>query len=97
MKYMVRKSLVWVIGYIWMPSNVLCSRCYTLREYDIENCKDEHGKVTRKSVERWVMLNTGDFSEIKDWRASLEVEGETVEFEWEHDDSEDEYLATWVA
>lgn len=94
MRYIVRKSLIWVIGYIWMPSNVLCSYTYTLTDHDIENCKDDDGEVTRESVEQWLMTHSGDFSSIEDWSASLEVGNQTIAFDWADEGSEYKYADT---
>ncbi len=83
MKYTVRKSIVRVIGKIWMPS-INAAHQYTLSDYDVENCKDEQGNVTRESVDQWVNTHTGDFQSVTDWYASLEVGGETIEIEWQN-------------
>jgi len=93
MKYMVTTSYIDVIGLIWMPA-VQCSMRYTLTDYDIDICKDDEGKVTRESVDLWLSTHSGDFQGIDDWTASLEVDGETVDFEWKDEESECTYIDT---
>jgi hypothetical protein len=72
----------------------VCSLRKTLTDYDLRNMTDDDGHITRESVERWVMLNSGDFSEIIDWSGSLEVGDQTIEFPWEHEESEEQYADT---
>jgi len=55
---------------------------------------DDDGRVTRESVDHWAMTHTGDFSDIKDWNADLEVDGQTVVMEWEREESDCEYMDT---
>lgn len=91
MRYTVVVSKVQVIGKIWMPP-VLSAMEYTVSNSDIENMKDEKtGDISRSAVERWVMLHTGDFQSIEDWRAELEVGDETLIWDWEKEDSEMKY------
>ena len=85
MRYMVRKSIVEVVGKIWMPS-VTCAQTYTLSEYDVENCRDGDGKITRESVERWLDTHAGDFQGIEDFRASIEDGDETIDIPWASED-----------
>ena len=40
------------------------------------------GKITRESVQCWLDCHAGDFSEIIDFSASLEIGDETVEIPW---------------
>ena len=87
MRYTVRKSIVRVVGKIWMP-NATCAMDYTLTEYDLENARDDDGKLTRESVEHWVMLHTGDFQSITDWSASLEDGNDTIELPWQSEENE---------
>ena len=94
MKYLVRKSIITVIGFIWMPGNILCSVTNNLTAHDVENMTNEDGKVTRDSVDQWVCTHTGDFQSIEDWNADLEVGEDTIVFDWEHEGSEERYLDT---
>lgn len=87
MKYTVSKSVVRIVGKIWMPM-VEASQQLTLSDYDVENCKDDEGKITRESVESWLMTHSGDFSSVKDFWASLEIGNETIEIPWADEESE---------
>jgi hypothetical protein len=90
MRYMVRKSIVQVIGGIWWPYGATCAMQYELDGYQVENATDENGKVTRESVQRWIDTNTGDFSTVIDWTASIELAdgSDTVELPWTDEESE---------
>ena len=90
MRYTVRKSVVRVIGRIWMPA-VVASMQYTLSDYDVDNCKDDQGNLTRESVEQWLCTHSGDFQSVQDFYASLEVGSETVEIDWASEESEFTY------
>lgn len=50
MKYTVRTSVVDVLGTLWMP---MCpaATSYTLTDHDVDNARDENGKITRESVQ----------------------------------------------
>lgn len=91
MKYTVRKSVVELIGTIWMPA-VQCGQCKTLSDYDVENCRDEDGKITRESVEQWLMCHSGDFQSVTDFYASIEDGENTIEIPWNSEESE---MAYW--
>ena len=67
--YIIHKSEVDVVGTLWMGGTGATT--YNLDSYDVENAKDEVGNLTQESVERWVMLHSGDFQGVKDFRASL--------------------------
>lgn len=87
MKYLVRTSVVHVIGTIWMPS-VTCAQTYMLSNYDVENARDEAGTVTRESVRRWLDTHAGDFASITDFEASIEDGENTVDIPWTDEESE---------
>lgn len=90
MKYLVKKSFIQVLGYIWMP-NTLASYEYPLTASDVENAKDDEGKLTRESVESWLAFHSGDFRLIEDFSADLE-DGETsVVFDWSKEENENIY------
>lgn len=57
-----------VLGRIWWPAGGLCAMSYEPRADDL---RDESGAVTRDSIQRWIDTNTGDFSEVVDWRATV--------------------------
>ena len=92
MKYTVRKSIIEIVGGIWWPMGATCAQTQTLSAYDVENCKDDNGEITRESVERWVMTHSGDFSSVKDFHASLEVGDKTIEIPWVTEEGEIAFL-----
>jgi hypothetical protein len=81
MKYVVCKSVVWVVGKIWMPA-VTCGQTITLTAHDVENCRDDDGKITRDSVSDWIDSNAGDFQSITDFSASIEDGDATIDIPW---------------
>jgi hypothetical protein len=93
MRYTVRRSVIWVLGVIWMPM-VPASQVIELRDYDIGNMRDDDGKITRESVDRWLAMNAGDFSSITDFRASIEDGDQTIDIEWASEDSDLAYSDT---
>jgi len=70
-----------------MPA-VTCSQIQTLSGYDVENCRDDEGKITRDSVEQWLTTHSGDFQSVQDFSASIEDGGNTVEIPWATEDGE---------
>lgn len=87
MKYTVRTSEIDVVGTIWMPS-VTAATTYTLTDSDVDNARDDEGKLTRESVGLWLDSHSGDFAEVADFHASLEDGDETVDIPWAYEDSE---------
>jgi hypothetical protein len=87
MRYTVRKSIVQIVGYLWMPQCKAATE-QSVSSYDIENMTDDDGNVTRDSVEQWVMTHSGDFSSVIDFRADLEVGDKTIVIDWEKEESE---------
>ena len=87
MRYTVRKSVIEVLGVIWLPA-VECGQVMTLSGYDVENAKDDEGRLTRDSVERWLCTHAGDFSSILDFHASIEDGEATVEIPWASEEHE---------
>lgn len=88
MKYMVRKSEIRVIGPLWMPG-ATGATTYTLTDHDLDNARDDDGKLTRDSVARWLDSHAGDFQGVTDFYASLEDGDETVDIPWQQgEDSE---------
>jgi hypothetical protein len=87
--YTVHKSLIQVIGKIWMPP-VVCGMQYDLTEHDVQNIHP----LTYDNVEDWLMKHSGDFQEIIDFRADIydSVLGIDVVFEWEDPESEYTYF-----
>lgn len=87
MKYLVRKSIVQIIGTIWMPA-ATCAQTLELSTRDVDNCRDDSGHLTRESVEQWLTTHTGDFQHVADFYASIEDGENTVEIPWQSEDSE---------
>ena len=94
MRYMVRKSIIDVLGHIWQPGCDLCSLRLTPDRFDLDNMRDEHGRLTRHSVGEWLMTHTGDFASISDWSASLEDGEQTIDLPWSSEETELQYLDT---
>lgn len=93
MRYTVKRSYINVLGRLWMP-NCAASIRQTLSQYDIDNMRDDSGKITRDSVEQWVMTHTGDFSSITDFEADIEDGDENIVIPWESEENEMAYLDT---
>lgn len=93
MKYTVRKSIIRVVGRIWMPA-VIASNVITMSTYDINNARDEDGKITRESIEDWLGSHAGDFQQIIDFEASIEDGDQTVEIPFATEDGEMAYVGT---
>lgn len=91
MRYTVRKSVVQLIGTIWMPSTT-CGQEKTLSDYDVNNIRDriEPG-ITRANVEDWLTCNSGDFSSVEDFSASIEDGDNTIDIPWNSEESECPY------
>ena len=86
-KILIRKSIIEVIGTIWMPP-VTAAYTYTLCEWQVDNqLRSGRGTVTRKSIRDWLDRNAGDFQRIDDFHASIEVGDETVDVPWKKDES----------
>lgn len=93
MKYLVKKSVVDVVGRIWMPQ-IVCSLRIEMRQYDLDNARDNDGRITRDSLELWLCSHTGDFSHIIDFRASIEDGEESIRIDFATEEGESQYLDT---
>lgn len=95
MKYTVIKSVISVIGPIWMPFGMVCAMDYDLDSYQMGNllANVEEGEgLSRDHVERWLALNSGDFQNVIDFRADLELpDGTNFTSEWESEESESHF------
>jgi len=87
MRYIVRRSVVDVYGKLWMPMTPAAQRT-ELSSYDIDNIRDEDGNITRESVEDWLMGNSGDFSTVVDFSASIEDGDMTIDIPWATEEGE---------
>jgi hypothetical protein len=86
-KYTVRKSVIRVIGQIWMPATTAATT-YELDSYAVGNARDDEGRITRESVQRWLDTHAGDFQSVTDFEASIEDGDTTVDIPWADEDSE---------
>lgn len=90
---MPKMTRVWseiqVLGFIWMP-RVLCAQARTVDPHDIENMRDDDGKLTRESVACWLDTHMGDFSEIVDF--SVDFGDEDFLLPWADAENEYKYL-----
>lgn len=86
MRYIVRKNIIQLVGRIWLPP-VITGQEIALSQYDVDNCRDENGKITRDSVEQWLCTHSGGFQSILDFFASIEDGNNTVEIDWRDQES----------
>lgn len=91
MRYTVRKSVVDVVGRIWMPG-IVCAQRIELSAYDLDNARDDAGKLTRDSVLDWLGSHAGDFASIIDFQASLEDGDTTVDIPFATEEGETAWL-----
>jgi len=92
MRYTVRKSVVRILGGIWLPYGTQCAQEKELSKFDVDNLRNEDGSITRESVSDWVDSHSSDFSSVTDWWASIEDGETTLEFDWQNEDSEPAWL-----
>jgi hypothetical protein len=102
MRYVVRKSIVRIVGNIWMPATV-CAQTRELSSYDVGNIRgyaalrqdlaenDPLVLITREDVEQWLMGNSGDFQSVIDFEASIEDGDKTLDFAFATEDGEMAY------
>lgn len=89
MRYTVTKQRIDILGRIWWPMGALCAQFRDLSDYDLSNIEDV---TDRDSVEHWVCLHSGDFSEIVDFRADFHINGKYIVHEWKRgEESEMEF------
>lgn len=50
--------------------------------------RDDDGRITRESLERWLDCHAGDFSEIIDFYASIEDGDLSIDLPWSSEESE---------
>ena len=81
--FTVERNWIEVVGYIWMPSDVLCASEIAVGEWEIEQI----GELTRENIESWLGSHTGDFSEVVDFSPHIK------DFEpgWENEEHEVNY------
>lgn len=93
MRYMIRRSVVRLIGPIWQPGFGCCAQEKTLSNYDLDNIKGYgevigHPGINRESVEYWLTMNSGDFRAVTDFSASIEDGAQSIEIPWNNEESE---------
>jgi len=97
MRYTVRKSVIRVIGTIWMAS-VTAAQTYELSGHDVDNVRQHgDGKITRESVQAWLDTHAGDFSNVTDFEASIESGDDTIDIPWKSEASEFTYADCFPA
>lgn len=85
------KSYVEVLGRIWMPA-VMAAQHINLRQYDIDNMRDDDGKITRDSLEDWLGSNTGDLQSIYDFSATIKDGESVIQIDWENEENAFEFF-----
>jgi hypothetical protein len=70
-----------------MPA-IQAAQEYVLSDYDVNNCKDSEGLITRDSVEQWLCTHSGDFQKLDDFSASIELDGQTIDIPWNNEEAE---------
>ena len=95
MRYIVRKSIIQVVGDLW--AGYIGATDYTLTDDDVmaliaigAKRADWDGTLTRADVLAW--LAKQDFQRIVDFYASLEVGDVTIEFDWQTESGEETYF-----
>lgn len=85
MRYTVNKSVIDVLGEIWMPYGAKCAMRKDLSDYDLRNIRGRgNGRITRRACEEWLALNSGDFSRVIDFRVDISEPGKkTIVYDWE--------------
>ena len=82
-KYIISESYVDIIGGIWLPYGATCAMRKKLTFYDIQNIRSyDDGVITREGLENWLGGNSGDFSRVDDFRASIEDGDQTIDIDW---------------
>lgn len=97
MKYTVIKSIIRIVGLNWYGQT--CAMFKELNPYDVGILEDSGlGKEmskeqNREVIEGWLAKSSGDFQEILDFDADIELgDGSNVTVEWLNEDSEYEYM-----
>ena len=87
MKYTVIKSIIRIVGLGWYGQT--CAMYKELSPYDVGNLEDSglseklSKEQKREVVEVWLAKNSGDFQEILDFEADIELgDGSNVTVEW---------------
>lgn len=101
MRYQVRKSYVIIIGKNWYGQT--CSLEKNLTDHDLCNISAENitlekpnpKNITRDTIEQWLTSNSGDFSSVDDFKASISLAtGEDFDLDFSKEESEMTYANT---
>lgn len=79
MRYTITKQRIQIIGHIWWPSGAVCAQELDLSGYDLANIPDPRN---RDDVSQWIDRNSGDFSNVVDFRADFHIGDGNVVHEW---------------
>lgn len=77
------RDYIEVIGKIWMPP-VMAATEYQLDGYSVALIEEQEGATLRDKVDAWLSTHSGDFQEVKDFRASIGDQ----EVPWQDEESE---------
>ena len=93
MKYTVIKSIIRILGNGWYGQT--CAMFKELNGYDVGNLEDLglgedlSKEQKREVIEKWLVMNSGDFQKILDFEADIELgNGSNVTVDWLNEDSE---------
>ena len=91
MRYTVTKSLIRVLGKIWMPS-ILAAQTKELNYFDIKDLLRGRETFNRDDILEWLYKNAGDFQQIVDFEADIELpNGENLIVEWLNEENSYKY------
>lgn len=97
MKYTEIKSIIRIVGLGWYGQT--CGMDKELNGYDVANleasglCEEQSQEQQREVIEGWLVKNSGDFQQILDFEADIELgDGSNVKVDWDDDVNYSEYL-----
>lgn len=89
MRYVKRVSGIHVIGRGWYGQRMAST--IPLTDHDLAHIIED-GQYTREAVEHWLMLHSGDFQSIEDFRVTIsDSEGRDFDSDFAAEESE----CTW--
>ena len=90
MRLFRRISCIDVIGKIWMPP-VTCAMRYDLDDWAVRRIFDEapEDPYNREAVESYLMMHSGDFQSIQDFRYTIsDAQGRDADGDWKDEESD---------
>jgi hypothetical protein len=75
-------SVIEVAGYIWQPDTGVCTQDIIVKPSEVRHLRNGRGRITRRSVERWLKNHAGDFQKIIAFHANIEDGGRTIDIPW---------------